>query len=427
MKNNLEHGIKESLKEYEMPYDASAWDALSKKLDQTMPTTPNSNWKWYLGGAASVAIIVSTITLWPNDNSISETKKGSTKNEIINKTNDSKISSENTGNVNSELESNGTTSSTINGSENSTVQRNVNNISHSNGNETQVNSLGELINPLKNVVSANVNETNVSDEIINSPTFKKIKVDAIANVCSGEKVTIENTNNSNLILVDPNGTQTSIKADNTYNFNPTIEGKYNLGYLDKGELKMIQTFSVMPLPKADFITLDEQNKYEKGLPTVNLSATTSGTSYTWELEGQKGTLSGKDISVHYFNKGTYDANLTVQGSNGCKTSEVKTITVEDDYNLLAINAFDPFNSNNQRNSFMPLALTLRNVDFRLIIIDTDNGAVVYETTDATNPWTGIDKRNGQMVQANKSFAWKVVINNPEKGEKSEYKGFVIRL
>jgi len=31
MKNNLENSIKESVKGYELPYDPSAWEAMSKK------------------------------------------------------------------------------------------------------------------------------------------------------------------------------------------------------------------------------------------------------------------------------------------------------------------------------------------------------------------------------------------------------------
>ena len=69
MINNLENNIKESVKGYELPYDPSAWKAMSKKLDQVMPVSPKSNLKWYLGGAATIAVIVTTIALWPSDKS----------------------------------------------------------------------------------------------------------------------------------------------------------------------------------------------------------------------------------------------------------------------------------------------------------------------------------------------------------------------
>ena len=63
----------------------------------------------------------------------------------------------------------------------------------------------------------------------------------------------------------------------------------------------------------------------------------------------------------------------------------------------------------------------------MVIIDPNDGAIVFETSDASQPWDGIDKRDGQMVNANKVFIWKVTIKHPEASEKSEYKGTIIRI
>jgi hypothetical protein len=76
---------------------------------------------------------------------------------------------------------------------------------------------------------------------------------------------------------------------------------------------------------------------------------------------------------------------------------------------------------------MPYALTVREVDFELIIIDPKDGAVVFESNDATLPWRGQDKRNGQLVEPSKTFIWRVILSNPQPGEKSEYKGTIVRL
>lgn len=77
---------------------------------------------------------------------------------------------------------------------------------------------------------------------------------------------------------------------------------------------------------------------------------------------------------------------------------------------------------------MPYALIKRNTGFSLIIIDTDDGGIVFESSDASNPWDGIDKRNGQLVNKNKTFIWKVTLTSPEKmrnlfikGQSFEYK------
>jgi len=34
---------------------------------------------------------------------------------------------------------------------------------------------------------------------------------------------------------------------------------------------------------------------------------------------------------------------------------------------------------------------------------------------------------GELVEENKSYVWKVVLQNPEKGESPEYMGTIVRL
>ena len=63
----------------------------------------------------------------------------------------------------------------------------------------------------------------------------------------------------------------------------------------------------------------------------------------------------------------------------------------------------------------------------MIIIDPSNGAVIFETTSASQAWQGVNKNTGERVKENTSFVWKVVLQNPEQGESPEYMGTVIRL
>ncbi len=420
MINNLENNIKESVKGYELPYDPSAWKAMSKKLDQVMPVSPKSNLKWYLGGAATIAVIVTTIALWPSDKSTSNESVKTAQNEVSNTNNT--INTENSSTTTSKNNSDNTNTTTNDASTNDVEVVN------------DVNPVKQILNEVNVITPLKVNNSNqntnqavnpISYTGISPITSKKIEIADINNICLGESISIVNKNDVNLTVFDPNGTKTIIKSNKTTSITPEIDGKYTIGYTENGQLTS-KSFNVVPLPKPDF-SIDDQNSYENGLPSINVSATTSGYSYTWDLENQKGSVFGKDISVHYFNKGSYKVSLTIQGANGCKGTETKTIQIADDYNLLAVNAFDPSSNDNRLNSFMPFALTQRNVDFSMIIIDPKDGAVIFETNDATNHWTGTDKRNGQMVPANKAYIWKVIIQNPVKGEKSEYKSTIIRL
>jgi hypothetical protein len=101
--------------------------------------------------------------------------------------------------------------------------------------------------------------------------------------------------------------------------------------------------------------------------------------------------------------------------------------VSEDYNLLAVNAFEPLSQDARKSTFIPYALTQRNTPFRMVILDPNDGGIVYETSDALLPWDGIDKRSGKLADTNKAYVWKVNLLKPEPGEKSDYLGTVVRM
>ena len=63
----------------------------------------------------------------------------------------------------------------------------------------------------------------------------------------------------------------------------------------------------------------------------------------------------------------------------------------------------------------------------MIVIDPADGAILFETSTADQPWDGIDRNTGKMVDENKSYVWKVILDQPESNEKPEYLGTVVRL
>lgn len=432
MKNNLENSIKESLKDFEMPYDPAAWTGLSEKLDQVNPVSKPSNLKWYLGGAASVILIATTIALWPSeDKQTANTaiNSANNNNKVItnNQTSDAgkKVVADNSSVINKESDNKDLIESDKKIIKDKTVPVNVS------ASEEKKNS---IFNPFNNPTNTNHNASgnpigndNAIGNVDPEPgKVKEIVIENIANFCHGDVKKISNKNTVSILIVDPNDNRTIIPANKSIDFISKTDGKHLIGYMENGLFVTKESFLVLSPPKADF-EIDDYNKYENGIPSVNLSATTPGVSYTWNFEGQKGSISGKDVSVHYFYKDNYTVSLTVQGSNGCEAKVSKELTIEDNYNLFATNTLDLNSNDNRINMFMPYALTIRSVDFKMTIIDPADGAIIFETSDATNGWRGIDKRNGQTVESGKTFIWVVQIANPVRGEKSEYKGTFIKL
>lgn len=415
MKDNFENNIKESLDGFEMPYDAAAWDSISKRLDQTMPSSGKNNYKWYFGGAAVLAVVITSVLFWPTttENKLIVSQSTNTTNPEQDKSLASKS------NVNQTTSTENTVSST-------------NSVVKNESNEAPVKSLGEQVdkNTYQNInqilpiswIEIDVNQPNQPRITENS---KPTLFPTIAPLCIGEKTTIVNENKQAILLSGPFGSIT-IKGKSSYSFIPELEGVHELGYMENEAFIVKESFTVKSAPKVDF-TIDDNYQFDGGVPTTYLTSNVQGQSYSWSFEGQNGAITGHDASVHYFKKGTYDINLSVTGTNGCKASATKPLQINDNYNLMAQTGFDPASLDNRVNSFVPSALLLRNTDFRMIIIDPTDGGIVFETSDVTNPWRGIDKRNGQMVNANKAFIWKVTLSNPLKGESPEYKGTIVRI
>ena len=191
----------------------------------------------------------------------------------------------------------------------------------------------------------------------------------------------------------------------------------------------MENFKVSSAPTIGF-TIEEEITYENGLPTLKAEVNSSEENVTWKINQQhfKGNASkSKSNEFNFFNKGSYLISAQTTNEQGCESKENKTITISEDYNLLAVNAFNPNSSDFRKSSFIPFALTVRNVPFSMVILDPDTGGIIFETTDASNAWDGVDRRDGKLVNANKAYIWKVSILKPEPNEKSEYRGTIIRI
>ena len=163
------------------------------------------------------------------------------------------------------------------------------------------------------------------------------------------------------------------------------------------------------------------------LPSIKVKSSNTAVNYEWTSNNKVIQQKSKEVELHYFKKGTYSISLTTTNQSGQSSTETKNITINSDYNLLAVDAFSPTENNSKINTFIPFALTERNTQFTMVILDAKNGGIIYQTNDANQPWDGIDIRTGNMVPQGENCLWKVTIYNPEPGENSIYKGIILRM
>lgn len=371
MKDQFEKNIKSLVDEFSYDYDPKAWDQLSKKLPG-----PKGSTSWFQVGFFTTILAVGLLgsAIWlmfaiffSSENSNTQTKDKPTKQYTKQKNKTIAFKNE---------KSVATTSNTS--------QDHSNQIKCVFGNIVDIDTL-ELVSGVEFL-----NDTDNNTEI----------------------ATIEQINKESATFLNQNKpTEISPKMPS-----PILEQNKQIVESTPEIVKPCESLSVSL--DADAIS------YIDGLPRIHIKAE-SNAEIIWNSSDLFNQQS-KTADLLAFKAKTYTIN--VEGIlDGCKESAQIKITANDEYNLLAVNAFNT-NSRDERNAtFMPYALTIRQTPFEMLIIDPDNGSVVFKTSDCQRPWDGIDHRNGQLVPSQKAFIWKVSLANPLPNEKSTYSGTIVRM
>ena len=421
MNKNIDELIKSALEGHELPYDENAWNSLNKKLNH--PNAPIKPFKfWFLGSSVIAIIAISSLLYFSSKPEEKSDKAVKQKTDVIEKSN-----------------SQSTTSKQTKSEKTKGIQdeKNSSNKLEANEDDKKETKTNLILPEVNEVLSKEITKDLKIDEEITNPkkgnsisTKKTTEPDvpSFSNKCLGENLKVINKNEVGMTLIFPSGKKVSVAESSTENIKLSEEGKYELLVNSKQKEIYNSFFSVFENPRATLLVENEIN-YETGLPIISGEVQTFEESIKWKVDKVVSASSSKakTAAFYFFKKGQFDIEVIVSNEKGCSSSETKTIIISEDYNLLAVNAFDPLSDDRRKNTFMPYALTKRNCVFSLIIIDSDNGGIVFESSDASNPWDGIDKRDGQLVNRNKAFIWKVTLNSPEKNEKSVYKGTITRI
>lgn len=408
MKTKFENNFKKSLEDYEMPYDEKAWESLNSRLNEVMPVK-NTSWRKWTYAAISTIVVLGAGYLYYTTNEVKTVKTNST-NETTQFNSETEIKEQ------FKQESNHSASKQLESEENT--------FNHSKVNE-------ENISLNKKEHTADLNSNHSSSKTIyvvkpfneeQAPKLKKTPfIPNIVDVCLGEKIKIENSNDNDLIIINPANKHTNIEAFKLSTFNPSVEGEYQIGYYLDDKFVTGDKFNVRATGTSDFTVENDKIYNENELPTVFLKAISNGVEYEWLIDKQVYKTTNKEFEAHFYKKGNYTISLTTINQNGCKAHETKNIKVAEDYNLLAVSGFDPYSSNYKTNTFIPYALTKRDVKFTMTVFDV-SGREVYRTNNSHEPWSGVDPMTNEIVKSGSIYIWKVIIENPEEGEKNQYSG-----
>lgn len=412
MKDQLENKFKEALENFSLPYEPGAWTQLNARLNAT--PTPLYKKSWFKISALFSVVGIAIIGFYVNQKESAKTKEMQLTYE----------------NDQQQVESNGykigTNTTTISNKKEGATS------THLTDSKTGVNPIS--VEKITTIIDQNptwfdskaykfpeyfepiMEETPSVQENFIPIIFKK-------SICLNEEMDIENPYKHQLItVVHPDGNQEQIAPKSGVHFTATTPGIIKI--INKN---LVEQLTVLSPDNKLYIESDPTLIYEQGIPTIKFNVSGNDQAVSWWSNVKNSDAKNEQFVVHPFKEKQVKVQVNSTDKNGCTVSETKTITMNETYNLLAPTGFSPTNIDARLNRFMPYALIQRNTPFELIIIDTKNGATLFQTNDENNAWDGIDRRTGELVPAGSIWAWKVVLKYPQVGENPEYSGTITRL
>lgn len=425
--DSFDHMVKEAVKGYKAPYNPSAWENIANQVG-----TSSNLWKWMGATAAVISVTIGTYYLTQSEE----------EQQTISESNDNLVANE------TQTEEKGKTNQTITfdttiDSENLKEEENNAVVNFSAMDYEDIDNLEEVDQTInadhldfntnlsentENITPAD-NDLNTSiDNTVENKTIYDVKATfkpSSTVICSNEAIVFTALDAQADLLYYWSFGDGSIGTGTNAEHNYSSPGEYTtrleVRHPKTNEVLALekQIVVVNPLPETDFGW--EQNN--EVIPTVQfLNQTEERVNSTWNIEGLK-QFDQDEFEYTFRKAGKYAITLTTENQYGCLAKAKKEINIDQDYNLLAPNAFSP-NGDFKNDVFIPKALQImEELQFTMNIMDK-TGEVVYSTRNANEPWDGIIVSDNTPAPAGSAYIWRVVITNKD-GEKELYEGQII--
>lgn len=402
--------IKQKVAEHKEVYDPKAWKALSSKLDAaSVVAKSTSSLKWIISAASVIAVAVVGVLFYAKE----PAKTENVKENIV--TADKSAQKEEQETITKTIES----STTEHSSETQSPFTNKTKDYHTKIHIVTPMPIEIIPDELRGAYHWEGQYMGKDEVEIELPVLPALNWDN--KICQNTNTILRNTTATTLLIVGKTTTY-RLEKGQTISADAMVEGNYEVRLLDFVKL---QSLEIVAVDAIDFI--EDVVVYNNGLPAIPVRATNANLSaFIWKYNAEP-ISDKKEVLIPAFNKGISKVELEGM-ENGCAVKASYNVTVKEDYNLLAVTAFN-INSRDERNkTFLPYALYERNEAFDMQIIDPKTGEVIFKTSSVDNPWNGTDSRTGELVPVNARYIWTVTLAKTADFEpKGVYQGVIVRV
>lgn len=418
---NIDEIFKNALSSHEAPYTEGAWEAMQAKMNGAPAKTPFPK-KWFYGAASVVLISGISTLIYFNTTDNKENVKLTTNSTIQNTPNSE----------NKDLTADNSTTSTNKNKleENSTENKTNQIVSSSSSTIFHTSNIEKAIKTsFDKVFVENTDKQEEPDKTKTSPVasvndeYKSLEIKS--KFCIGEAIDLYNPNNKPVLVSIP-GKKSLITLDANSSISVKAENEGTISIVSATS-NSPQTSEVVAPNSRLYINVNASELYENGIPSMKFEVSGNDAPVTWSTNIKGNSKNDNTLIVHPYQEKVVNVTVHSEDKNGCKVSETVQVPINTAYNLMAMTGFKPNSPDPDVNRFMPFALKERNTPFRMIIIDPKTGAKVFETSDASEGWDGINRTTGELVKEGSIWIWKVILKEPNLGEQAEYSSTITRL
>ncbi len=404
--NNLEKGMKESLNDFELPFDSKHREELEMRLEGKSASSLNT----MAAAVVTALIFMSGITYVIVTASIDDSTKRIS--ELSEEFSDSSLNTLDYDDVSGDVPLISFNDNDVSVDESEPFTEGLNQNSDNSTNET-------LIAEVQNIVQEKVDLPKTSNVVKEEPAegigqleeksieeFEKNEVpistapfiiSSAVEICAGEKIEFktENISEAARFLWNFGNADFSTETNPIRTFDEP--GEYNVTLiLSKSTEKIESKILVLPKPAAKFAW----NERTKGQVKFSNLSEKADASY-WQIDDE---FTSTDINptFEYSKAGRKLVTLKVENEFGCSDSSFRYIKLDEPVEVSAPSAIE------QAENFLP-RLSDPNYGQLMFTIHNMKGQLIYESEEG-KPWKGT-MPDGTYAAPDSEFAWLVLVKN----------------
>ena len=402
--DSFENSVKDSYKNYELPYSPSGWGSLSKTLFK----------KRLLGSAAFWGAIVVVgggmfaggMYFYFNEPTAQLNSGASSNNTIISESQSTKLDQREN---DQKLESDAL-SFTEKGSESGLNQAN-----------TIILNQSDILNAT-DPNDASITNTQASPLGVELPQKTNDKnltiIPSIKTACAGAPVEFHaknsNANGSYLWNFGDGSFSNEENPVHTFKKAGTFDISLSITNPNDGQISTVAMrglITILPKPNAEFIVEFQPSTSNQAQITLK-NTTTSYETFNWQFSNGQ---SSNEVapSLFYGLNGRHQIKLDVSNEHGCTDVQNANVRMNDSQNYKAV-----YELKAGKTVFLPKDL-IDNNSFKLIILQDKQP--IFETTSLTKAWNGSNK-GGLKAQAGQEYTYVLTTYNSSKMEYNYFQG-----